>query len=245
MKNRLFFLYDHYKVIDKDHLMEFADIFIYDTTWEVVFEIIIRCFFMFFLILIFLRLSGKRGIRQLSIFEVAIILSLGTAAGDPMLIDDVPVIQAFIVMCTIIILYRLVTWAMMKNEKFESLIEGKPLYIVENGMLVVEDIRKEKYSHDEFFAEMRQQSIEHLGQIRVALLETDGCLSVLFYENDKTQWGLPLFPKAYQKIKQINKETFYSCMYCGMTQYLLHDDQICPRCDGHDWCESLKTPHIN
>lgn len=225
--------------------MSFMNIFFYDTTWAFVIEIIIRCGVMFLLILIFLKLSGKRGIRQLSIFEVAIILSLGTAAGDPMIIEDVPIIQAFVVMTTIIILYRTVTWAMMKNERFETLIEGRPLYIVENGMMVIHSIKKEKYSHDEFFAEMRQQSVEHLGQVRIALLETDGCLSILFYEHKKTQWGLPLFPKDYTKAVLLNKDIFYSCMYCGMTQHLIQLEQICPRCENKDWAEALVTPHIN
>lgn len=225
--------------------MNLIDIFLYDTTWELIVEIVIRCLVMFLLIIIFLRLSGKRGIRQLSIFEVAIILSLGTAAGDPMLIDDVPIIQAFVVMSTIIILYRLVTWAMMKSKKVEILIEGKPLYIVEEGMLVIHSIKKEKYSHDEFFAEMRQKSTEHLGQVRTALLETDGCLSILFYADKETKWGLPLFPKTYKKTEHLNTDIFYSCMYCGLTQHLLNLEQECNRCKGHDWAESLRTPHIN
>ncbi len=225
--------------------MDFIGIFLHDTTWELVFEIIIRCCVMFLLILIFLKLSGKRGIRQLSIFEVAIILSLGSAAGDPMFIDDAPIAQAFVVMCTIIILYRLVTWAMMKSKKIEILLEGKPLCIVENGLMVIQDMRKEKYSHDEFFAEMRQQSVEHLGQVKVALLETDGCLSLLFYANDDTKWGLPLFPNHYKKAVDLNPELFYSCMYCGMTQRLLNLESQCPRCKGKDWAQSLNTPHIN
>lgn len=225
--------------------MDLIGVFIHDTTWELVAEIIIRCCVMFLLILIFLKLSGKRGIRQLSIFEVAIILSLGSAAGDPMYIDDAPIAQAFVVMCTIIILYRLVTWAMMKSKKVETLLEGKPLCIVENGLMVIQDMRKEKYSHDEFFAEMRQQSVEHLGQVKVALLETDGCLSILFYSKDETKWGLPLFPDHYKKTNYLNPTLFYSCMYCGRTQHLKHLENECPRCKGKDWAESLNTLHIN
>jgi len=48
-----------------------------------------------------------------------------------------------------------------ESKKFEILLEGKPLCIVENGVMVIQDMQKEKYSHDEFFAEMRQQSVEH------------------------------------------------------------------------------------
>ena len=225
--------------------MDLMGVFLRDTTWTLVLEIIIRCCVMFLLILVFLKLSGKRGIRQLSIFEVAIILSLGSAAGDPMFIDDAPIVQAFVVMGTIIILYRFVTWTMMKSKKIEILLEGKPLCIVEDGLLVVQDMQKEKYSHDEFFAEMRQKSVEHLGQVKVALLETDGCLSILFYANEDTKWGLPLFPQHYKKADKINTQRYYSCMYCGLTQHLLHLEQGCTRCNSKDWAESLLTPHIS
>lgn len=64
--------------------MDFFNIFIGDTTWKFVLEILVRCTVMFIIIISFLRLSGKRGIRQLSLFELAIILCLGSAAGDPM-----------------------------------------------------------------------------------------------------------------------------------------------------------------
>jgi uncharacterized membrane protein YcaP (DUF421 family) len=72
--------------------MDLFKIFIYDTSFDFMLEILLRCTAMYILVLIFLRISGKRGIRQLSIFELAIILCLGSAAGDPMFVEDVPII---------------------------------------------------------------------------------------------------------------------------------------------------------
>ena len=62
--------------------MDFFNIFIGDTTWTFILEILVRCFLMFIIIISFLRLSGKRGVRQLSLFELAIILCLGSATGE-------------------------------------------------------------------------------------------------------------------------------------------------------------------
>ncbi|MBU3845472.1 MAG: DUF421 domain-containing protein, partial [Candidatus Acinetobacter avistercoris] len=110
--------------------MDWASIFIQDTTWAFASEILLRCMLMYIMIILFLRLTGKRGVRQLSIFEVAIILSLGSIAGDPMFTEDIPLIQAVLVMSVIILMYRLTTWLMMKYQWFEDLLEGKPIYIV-------------------------------------------------------------------------------------------------------------------
>ncbi|MEN6670233.1 YetF domain-containing protein [Psychrobacter sp. B38] len=223
--------------------MDWADIFIYDTTWMFAVEILIRVIVMFVLIISFLRFTGKRGVRQLSIFELTIILSLGSIAGDPMFTEDLPIIQAVLIMSTVILLYRLCTWAMMKSSRVENFLEGKSLYIVEEGMLVLDKIKKGKMSHDEFFSEMRQQGVEHLGQVRTGLLETDGNFSILLYSPEKTRYGLPLFPKQYQALEQIEPETYYACMHCGQVEHLSDPDQLCKRCEdiSKRWAKALNS----
>ena len=166
--------------------MDWAGIFIYDTTWAFALEILVRVTVMFVLIILFLRFTGKRGVRQLSIFELTIILSLGSIAGDPMFTEDLPIIQAVLIMSSVIFLYRLCTWAMMKFQPFEDLLEGKSLYIVEDGLLVLEKIKKGKMSHDEFFSEMRQQGVEHLGQALRCFWKQMAIL-VSYYTHRKTQ----------------------------------------------------------
>lgn len=218
--------------------MDFIKILLYDTTLTFAVEIIIRCIMMYILIILVLRFSGKRGIRQLSIFEIAIILSLGSAAGDPMFNEDIPIVHALIVFAVILLLYRLTTYLMTKSKAIETALEGRPIYIVKNGLLIIEDIKQEKYSYDEFFAEMRQKKIEHLGQVKIALLETDGCLSVIPFSKGNIQWGLPIFPDEYKVADHLKVELFYSCMHCGQTQYLNHLNEKCPRCANTSWVMS-------
>lgn len=105
-------------------------IFLNGLDWALTLEIAFRTLVMFLLVLAFLRLSGKKGVRQLSIFEVAIIIALGSAAGDPMLSKDYPIIPSLIVFSVIILLYRIITYYAGKNENFESLVEGDPIYII-------------------------------------------------------------------------------------------------------------------
>ena len=108
--------------------MDLIRILLHDTTLNFVVEIIFRCIVMYILIILVLRFSGKRGVRQLSIFEIAIILSLGSAAGDPMFNDDIPTIHALVVFAVILILYRLTTYLMMKSDAIETVLEGRPMY---------------------------------------------------------------------------------------------------------------------
>lgn len=219
--------------------MDFIKILWHDTTFSFALEIVVRCMIMYILIILVLRFSGKRGVRQLSIFEIAIILSLGSAAGDPMFNKDIPIVQALIVFTVILLLYRLTTYLIMKSDFIETILEGRPMYIVKNGLLMIDDIKQEKYSYDEFFAEMRQNKIEHLGQVKVALLETDGCLSVIHFSKEKVKWGLPIFPHEYVKANFHIINHHYSCMFCGHTQLLNHLNQTCPQCKKSDWAKSI------
>jgi len=223
-----------------------SDIFIYDTTWALASQILIRVVIMFCMIILFLRLAGNRGIRQLSIFELTILLSLGSIAGDPMFSEDLPLIQAVIIMSTVIFLYRLFTWLMVKYEPFETLLEGQPIYIIEDGVMTTHKSRKGQMSHDEFFAEMRELGVEHLGQVREGVLETNGTFSILLFPREDVRFGLPIWPRAYEAVTQIDKSCCYACMFCGHVDKIITPKALCPRCEDscRQWAVALNNTVI-
>ena len=115
-------------------LLNIQSIILDGVEWDFMLEIISRTLLMFLIILLVLRLSGRRGVRQLTLFEVAIILGMGSAAGDPMFQDDIPILYGFIVLLTILLFYKLVTWLTRKSTWFNVVLEGKPMCIVKDGM---------------------------------------------------------------------------------------------------------------
>ena len=128
-------------------------------------QVAFRTFVMFFVILFALKILGKRGVKQLSVFELVIIISLGSAAGDPMFYREVGLIPAIAVFIGIILCYKVTTHLVFKYKAVEKLLEGEPLYLIDDGVFSIENFNKEALGYDEFFAEMRQQSVSHLGQI--------------------------------------------------------------------------------
>lgn len=93
----------------------------------------------------------------------------------------------------IIVLYQFITWLTAKSEKVEKSAEGKPIDIIEDGVFSIDNITKDSQAKDEFFSELRQYNVEHLGQIKIAILETNGSISVVLYSNDELQPGLAIF----------------------------------------------------
>ena len=208
-------------------------------------EVLARTAIMYLVILTSLRASGKRGVKQLSVYELVLIIGLGSAAGDPMFYEDVGIIPALTVFFVIISLYRLTTWLSGKNKKFEAMLEGTPVCLIDKGRFSIENFKKEDLAQDEFFSELRQQNVEHLGQVRIGYIEPTGELSLYFYEDSEVKPGLPLLPGAYkEKMKTISKPGLYSCTFCGNTEAISEGPVTCKVCKKNEWIASLQNRRI-
>ena len=91
-----------------------------EENWGFLAETAFRSVIMFLVILFSLRLLGKRGVKQLSVFELGVIIGLGSAAGDPMFYKDVGLLPGMIVFFVIISLYRLITYLINRSDRFED-----------------------------------------------------------------------------------------------------------------------------
>src|SRR5690606_28297863 len=209
--------YIHQKLIPLK-MSDISKIFFEGADLSFAIEIIGRTLIMFLLILIVLRLSGRRGVRQLTLFEVAIILGLGSAAGDPMFQEDIPIIYSVIVLFAVILLYKIITFIASRSLLVTQLMEGKEMIIVKDGRFSIKESQESSFSQREFFAELRNHSVEHLGQVRFALLEVDGTISIIRYDKNHVQYGLPLFPENYKKINPLQVTGPYACMFCGKVE---------------------------
>jgi uncharacterized membrane protein YcaP (DUF421 family) len=209
-------------------------------------EVAVRALIMYVTILIALRSSGKRGVKQLSVYELVLIIGLGSAAGDPMFYEDVGIIPAITVFIIIIILYRTTTWLTGKSKKFGQLLEGKPVCLITNGRFSIENFEKEDLAQDEFFSELRQQNVEHLGQVRMGLIEPTGQISLFYFEDKDVKPGLPLIPDVYkQKQTVISKKALYACTFCGEVKEIVKGTATCQVCKHTEWVEAISTRRIS
>lgn len=206
-------------------------------------EVTFRCFFIFVVVFIFLKLTGRRGVNQLSLFEVVIILTLGSAAGDVTFYDDVPLLPVFAVFFSILLLYRLSTWLMDKSRHFQNWMEGKPLIIIRDGMFEWETMARENITKGEFYMELRQKGVEHLGQVRLAFLEANGGLSVYFRQDGDVEPGLPVLPEDYIDIETLMMTSgLYACHRCSLIKsFKVGEKASCPRCQNITWVRALST----
>src|SRR5215204_865571 len=196
--------------------VNWKDLLIGEQEWGFLPEAAIRSLVMFVVILVSLRLLGKRGVKQLSVFELGVIIGLGSAAGDPMFYKDVGLLPGVIVFAIIISLYRLITFFINRSDRFENFLEGTPTCIVKEGKLLMQNFKTEPIARDELFSQLRLHSVAHLGQVYQAIMETNGEVSVFYYPDEEVRYGLPIIPgETERKMKAINTTDYYSCHFCG------------------------------
>lgn len=230
----------------QSNTFSWKEFFMGSEEWSFLIETAFRTLIMFSVVLIGLTILGKRGVKQLSVFELVVIIGLGSAAGDPMFYKDVGLLPAFIVFTIVISLYVLVTYFVGKNKKFEHLVEGRPVLLVSEGMFAIENFKKEALGQDEFFAELRLRGVSHLGQVETAIIETNGGFSIYFYPDSQVRYGLPIMPDSLEKqTKKISVAGNYACTFCGHTEKIEPvSKHICSKCRKDLWVKASNKKRI-
>ncbi|MEZ0582638.1 MULTISPECIES: DUF421 domain-containing protein [Erwinia] len=206
-------------------------------------EVAVRVLFAYIVVFLFLKVSGRRGIRQLSLFELVIILTLGSASGDVTFYDDVPVLPVAMVFLVLLVLYRFTTFLTARSSRVARWVEGEVITLIQDGLYVLDSLDGLNISEDEFFMELRQEGVEHLGQIRLALIELDGDISAYYYDRHEVRPGLSVLPPQHrQDYTCVPADGLYACNHCGETQRLQAQQQLsCPRCQRNLWSLALTT----
>nr|WP_318382161.1 DUF421 domain-containing protein [uncultured Enterobacter sp.] len=209
-------------------------------------EVALRSLYTFVLVFLFLKITGRRGVRQMSLFEVLIILTLGSAAGDVAFYDDVPLLPVLVVFITLAVLYRAVMWMMAHSEKLEDLLEGKPVVVVENGELAWEKLHSENLTEFEFFMELRVNGVEQLGQVRLAIMETNGQISLYYFPDEDVRPGLCILPaECIERFTTVPEDGDYACVRCSEVVIMqAHEHQLCPRCANPEWSKASRAVRI-
>lgn len=226
------------------HTFDLRHIFWGETSWIAIAEIAFRTVTMFAFALVLLRFISRRGFGLLSLFEITIIVALGSAVGDPMLNPDVPLVRGFVVITVVILAMRTTVYFVSRSAKATDIIEGTACRIVHQRRLDWKGIRNVSYSIEEVAMQLRISGIEHLGQVKGAYVEANGQLSVFTYPAEEVRPGLPVVPpydvaepRFFAAGEGGNGDADYSCRHCGETIHLHPGEPlpVCPHCGHKEW----------
>lgn len=213
--------------------------------WSFLPEVLFRSAIMFLVTLIALRLIGRRGIMQ-GVFELVTIITLGSAAGDPMFYKKVGLLPAILVFIMIVLMYRLINHFTKRNKVFEHVIEGRHVRLIQDGKFLPDSFNHEVLGKDEILSDLRMQGVSQLGQVEAAYIEATGEMSIFFYADKDVVYGLPVRPELYeQQTEKITKMGKWSCTYCGNTENLKKSEiHTCEACQKTKWVPAVNNIRI-
>lgn len=139
----------------------------------------LRTIILFILVIIIMRLMGKRQIGQLQPFEFAIAIMVSELAAIPMQNTGIPLLNGVIPILTLMILQLLISIFSMKSKVFSKLVDGTPSVLIENGKIVEKNLSRELYTINDLIEQLRIKNIPNIADVEFAILETNGQLSII------------------------------------------------------------------
>lgn len=145
---------------------------------------IIRTIILFALIIVSMRIMGKRQLGELEPSELVVAVMISDIAAHPLQDTGIPLLYGIIPVLTLLCCEIFISSAVVKSIKFRSLICGKPSIIIEDGKINQPEMCKNRFTLDELIVELRKQGVTDFSTVKQAILETDGSLSIMLYAGD-------------------------------------------------------------
>ncbi|MBT0810823.1 DUF421 domain-containing protein [Litoribacter ruber] len=192
-------------------------------------EVVLRTVFVYALLMVSMRLMGKRMTSQLSRLEMASMVALAAAIGVPVLAPEQGLLDALIIAVIVVFSQRLISWTNSKNERFERIVQGDVATIIEDGVLDIKTMEKTLISKERLKAQLRSEKLIHTGQVKRLYFESNGSFSLV--EDKDPKPGLLLLPAIDQEfIREVTEEVqIIICSRCASKASTRHDF-VCNNC---------------
>ena len=139
----------------------------------------IRSFITYILLLLVLRLMGKRQIGELQPSELVTTLLLSEVASQPVTDDNIPLVYGLVPVAAILSFEVILSFAITKNKKFKKIMTGEISVLIDKGKLNMKEMKKNRISLEELASELRQKNIADISRVQYAIMEKNGKISVI------------------------------------------------------------------
>ena len=153
-----------------------SDLFTLAMPW---WEFVLRAVVVYIVLLALIRVSGKRSMGQFTPFDMLLVVLLGNAVQNALLGEDHSLTGGLLLAAILMTLNWSVGWLTARSRHVERLVEGVPVMLAKDGQLYESVLKKELVSRNDFFEALRQEGELEMDDVRIAILETDGRISVI------------------------------------------------------------------
>ena len=206
---------------------------------------------VFFCLILVLRILGKREVGELSIFDLVVLLIIADIAALGIDNDEF-IIPSYFCVFILVVLQKILSLLLIKVAKFRNIIDGSTTTVVMDGKLLIKNMRKEHYTVDDLVSQMRIEHIMDLDEIKLAILETNGTLSIFRKERFNEiklpvimsgqivkdslkllNWDQKQFEERLKKHNIAFKKIIYASLHRNTFYYYYRENKTDPELEGH------------
>lgn len=223
--------------------MEQEKLFLYD--WKRLFfgetppgfllEVFGRTLFIYLLLLVAIRLFGKRLSGQLTVIEMSIMLTMGAILAPAMQLADRGLLGGIVALLCALFFERGITYWGLKSAAAEAVIQGKETVLVEDGIIQIDNLRSSRISRPQLLSVLRAKNIYTVSKLHRVYLEACGLFSI--YTRDSDTPGLSTLMDSdseVHSIQQLAPESL-ACANCANTVPADPKPDACPVCRANQW----------
>lgn len=141
--------------------------------------VFLRSIVLYIIVLIVMRLMGKREIGQLQPFELAIAIMIADLAAVPMAETGIPISNGIIPILGLLVMHLIISFLNLKSMKIREILCGKPAILIYRGKIDEKVLKKERFTLNELQERLRSSNVVNLGDVEYAILETSGQVTVI------------------------------------------------------------------
>ncbi|MGI6012961.1 MAG: YetF domain-containing protein [Oscillospiraceae bacterium] len=138
-----------------------------------------RTLIVFLVIIVSIRIMGKRQLGELEPSELVVAVLISDLAAHPLQDIGIPLLNGLIPAITLLSMELLISGLIMRSSFMQKLICGKPSILIENGKIIQAEMKKNRFTLEELYEELRSKSITDISAVQYAILETDGTLNII------------------------------------------------------------------
>lgn len=204
-------------------------------------ELFIRAVVIYLLLMVSMRILGKRMSSQLGRNDLVAMVTLAATIGIPLQAPDRGLVPAVVIAIIVVWISRWITRKAFENQKFESFSQGHISILVKDAVMDLTAMKDVRLTRERLVAQLRYSGLKQLGQVKRLYMEANGGFTLIEQEEPKA--GLFIIPagdhELYRLLKQSDTEV--SCENCGYTREKEEGktDGECPSCRHHKWTPAV------
>lgn len=224
---------------DEIFLSDMTRIFLGQTPPVFLLEVVGRAVLFFVLIILAMRLLGRRVASQYTLIELSAVIALAGTIGVPLLDEKRGLLPPLLIVGGIVALQHLLGMLSVRNRRLDQLLTGRASVALSEGRLDLDSLQSTALSREKLFSLLRGRGVQQLGQLSRVYIEPSGALTLVW--SDTPGAGLAIVPERDSELREAMRDSEHCvCTRCGQLESAGFEDN-CHACEARQWVPASIT----